>query len=362
MKVKIGMWVGIILLLFSQLSANAQMTGRSIKNNSNRLSRFRGPNLTFPKYKRYSFAGASINSMNYFGDLAPASNLTSTDIGFTRPGFSLSYGRKYGPIYWWQMSFSWGTLRGDDFESAGPENETAKYRYVRNLHFRNRISELAFTFHFDLLENPYTYLRRSSWTPYIFTGVAFFHHNPKARVPDYDVYSGREFENAGEWIALQPLGTEGQNTGLYNNKPYARIQPAIPIGLGIKIKLAYRWDLRLEIGMRYLFFDYIDDVSSGYVDLGIFDDPLARSLSDRSQENTGGASSKPRDFTIIENITSSHTYVGKDGQSYTVYSGYGSDLHPSNIRGSVNDRDIYIITSLKINRILQAYHKTKPFR
>lgn len=362
MRFKIRLLAFVIALLSSSLQVSAQMKLRSIKNNNHRLTRFRGPNLKFPKYKRYSFAGASINSLNYFGDLAPASDASSTDFEFTRPGFSVSFGRKYGPIYWWRISFSWGTLRGDDFASANPYNETAKYRYVRNLHFRNRISELSYTLHFDLLENPYTYLKRSTWTPYVFVGIALFYHNPKTKVPLQDVHTGLPFENGGKWVALQPLGTEGQNTGVYNTKPYRRIQPAVPFGLGFKFRAADRWDVAFEVGVRYLFFDYIDDVSGSYVDLGTFDDPMARALSDRSQENTGGAGAKPRDFAIIESITTTHTYTGSDGKTYTVYNGYGSDKHSSNIRGNVDDRDIYIITTLKINRILQPYQNTRRFR
>jgi len=356
-------FLALVLLIVGIFStAQAQMNGRSIRNNNHRLTLFRGPNLSFPAYKRYNFAGFSVNSSNYFGDLAPASNLSSTDIKFTRPGFSISYGRRYGPRYSFRGSFTWGTLTGDDFKSADPYNETAKYRYVRNLQFRNRISEIASIFIFDLLENPYTYLRRPTWTPYAFIGVAIFHHNPKAKVPDYDVHTGTPFNNAGEWVALQPLGTEGQNTGRYNNKPYSRIQPAIPMGIGVRFRIADQYDLELEIGLRYLFFDYIDDVSGSYVDLGSFEDPVARALSDRSQEKVSVNTSKSRDFSIIEAITTSQTYVGKDGKTYTVYRGYGSDLHPSNIRGNVNDRDIYIITCIRISRILQAYQNTRPHR
>jgi len=215
---------------------------------------------------------------------------------------------------------------------------------------------------FDLKENPYTYLGRPTWTPYAFIGFAIFHHNPKARVPDYDTQTGLPFENAGDWISLQPLGTEGQNTKGYNNKPYARIQPAIPIGLGMKFRIADQYDLSVEIGLRYLFFDYIDDVSGGYVDMGVFDDPVARSMSDRSQEKAGGKDSKPRDFSIIDAITTKQTYQGKDGNTYTVFHGYGSDKHPSNIRGYIDDRDIYIITSIRLTRVLQAYYKARPFR
>ncbi len=43
-------------------------------------------------------------------------------------------------------------------------------------------------------------------------------------------------------------------------------------------------DLWADIGFRYTFTDYLDDVSENYVDLGVFDNNLARAMSYRSNE------------------------------------------------------------------------------
>jgi hypothetical protein len=53
------------------------------------------------------------------------------------------------------------------------------------------------------------------------------------------------------------------------------------------------------------------------------------------------------------------TYVGRDGQSYTVIPGYGSEFK-DNMRGSKNDRDIYMVTSIRLTYILGAtFHRAK---
>ncbi|MFB1004335.1 MAG: DUF6089 family protein, partial [Bacteroidia bacterium] len=71
----------------------------------------------------------------------------------------------------------------------------------------------------------------------------------------------------GEWIELQPLATEGQETTEFNDrKRYALTQIAIPLGGGLKFKLNHMWTLGVEYGVRFTFTDYIDDVSTTYVD------------------------------------------------------------------------------------------------
>ena len=50
------------------------------------------------------------------------------------------------------------------------------------------------------------------------------------------------------------------------------------------MKLGERTDLNFEINYRVLLTDYIDDVSSRYVDLGALDSELAKAMSDRSRE------------------------------------------------------------------------------
>jgi hypothetical protein len=72
-------------------------------------------------------------------------------------------------------------LKGDDFDSADPYGDKSKFRYVRNLSFRNDIKELAFVAVWDIFGNHGTFLNRVPVTPYAFAGLGVFHHNPKGK-------------------------------------------------------------------------------------------------------------------------------------------------------------------------------------
>src|SRR5262249_12491813 len=149
-------------------------------------------------------------------------------------------------------------------------NVDSKYRYVRNLSFRNRISELSVLAYFDLFENQSTYISRVKWTPYMYIGIAGFTNNPEAKAPATDI-QGNPLAEAGKWVKLRPLGTEGQHSQLddtdvnHGIKPYSSIQAAIPFGLGARFRINEVMDLWGDIGFRYTFTDYIDDVSRNYV-------------------------------------------------------------------------------------------------
>lgn len=87
---------------------------------------------------------------------------------------------------------------------------------------------------------------------YVFAGVSGLYFNPKALFDD-------------KWVALQPLQTEILENGKDN---YSRIAFAIPVGLGIKFKIAKYVSLNIEAGWRLTFTDYLDDLGSGdYPDL-----------------------------------------------------------------------------------------------
>ena len=124
---------------------------------------------------------------------------------------------------------------------------------ARGLHFKSPIYELSGQIEFNFL--PYeTGNPLYTWTPFVYTGVSIFNYNPKA-----------ENKN-GEWVNLQPLGTEGQGTTTYpERKPYSLIQFAIPMGGGLKIAVNEYFNIILEYGIRKTFSDYIDDVSTEFV-------------------------------------------------------------------------------------------------
>lgn len=348
-----------LVVLFISLVAGvapegyAQLNRKSIKKNNKRIASYRGRKSSFGKEKRYNSLGFSVNAVNYYGDLAPKPQRVSTDISFTRPGFGLSFTHRFGPQYSLKAEFMYATLKGSDVDSADPgDTSNGIFRYQRNLSFRNRIKELSVVAVFDLFENQSTYISRVKWTPYAFLGVAAFHHNPQAQAPAFQVDGVTPLAEAGQWVDLRPLGTEGQNATLLDTdanfgiKPYKSLQVAIPFGIGARFRINEVMDLWGDISFRYTFTDYLDDVSQNYVDLGVFgNDELARAMSYRTNE--------------IISPTNPLTYVGRDGQNYTVQAGYGHEYR-DNLRGSKSDRDIYMVTSIRLTYILGAtFHRAK---
>lgn len=335
------------------ISGHAQFNRKAIKRNNKRIANYRGHKAHFGKEKIYSAIGFSVNATNYYGDLAPKPGIVSTDISFTRPGIGILFSHRFGPRYTLMGQFMYATLRGSDKTSADPNNAEYNGRYLRNLEFRNNVKELTVVAYFDLFENMATYISRVKWTPYAYAGIAGFISTPRGRAPETDL-SGNALSQGGQWVKLRPLGTEGQYSTLeptdanYGIKPYSAFQFAVPIGIGARFRVNEVIDFWADIGYRYTFTDYLDDVSRNYVDLGVFgDNELARAMSYRTNE---------LDPSRLTNLVS---YVGRDGKTYTVQGGYGSELQ-YNIRGSKNDKDIYLVTSLKITYILGAtFHKAK---
>lgn len=348
----------VLAAIFISESSYAQLKRNTIKRNNKQASNFKGQKSRFPKHKRYATAGISVNALNYFGDITPASGALSTDVSFTRPGISIWGSYRIGVRYSLEAAYSWGTLSSSDYTSADPNNENDVFRYIRNLSFRNRINELSTVFVVDYLENNSGYISRVQLTPYGFIGVSGFLHNPQARVNENSTLA-----EAGQWVDLRPLGTEGQYSDDYNVSAYSKLQVAIPFGIGVRYRLNQVLDASFQIGVRYLFFDYIDDVSGNYVDLGAFgSDELARELSDRSRELTSARKNEARDFTIIDQFTGNQTYVGSDGNTYDVYAGYGSDTHPSNIRGNTTDNDLFVYTQIRIAYIIGGSFNRAKYR
>lgn len=320
----------------------AQFNRKQIKKNNKRIASFRGRKAGFGKNKIYNSIDFSVSALNYYGDIAPQPKRVSTDISFTKPAFGLSFTHRFGPRYSLQAQFMYGTLKGSDNKSANlADQDNGKFRYYRNLSFRNRIKELSVVAYFDLFENDATYISRVKWTPYAYIGIAGFLHNPQAQT------------STGEWVDLSPLGTEGQHSTLnptdanYGIKPYSKLQAAIPFGVGARFRLNEVMDLSADIGFRYTFTDYIDDVSKNYVDLGVLNGDLARSMSYRGGELP--ANERPAEVP----------YVARNGVSYNTIPGYGRE-YSDNVRGNKNNRDIYMVTTIRISYILGAtFHKAK---
>ena len=328
------------------------------------ISKYRGGRIAASRFRPYSFLGVSVNTANYFGDLAPVNKAASTDISFTRPGFGAFWGRKFHHSLAFRAAFNYARLKGDDV-TADPTAIADRARYLRNLSFRNDIKELSATIQVDFLPNYGGPQSRLLVNAYFFAGVAAIHHEPRGIVPELEYQT--DYNNpvsvpeAGQWVKLRALGTEGQNFGL--GKKYSPIEIAIPFGFGGDLFVNQQLNIGLEMGVRWLFMDYLDDVSGSYVDLDIFEDNhIARILSDRSLErvtawtgvdrSTAFDSSNPE---ILVNLSPSQkTY--DSGNSYWVSSSLGSGQSSTeqarSIRGNPNDNDLYFMTRIRITYVL----------
>ena len=97
-------------------------------------------------------------------------------------------------------------------------------------------------------------------------------------------------------VFLQPLSTEGQGLPGYTGQPYKLTQLAIPFGGGLKFAINDDFRIGVEVCMRKLFTDYLDDVSTNYadpVDLFNAKGVLAVALSYRGNEVAGGNPNYP---------------------------------------------------------------------
>jgi hypothetical protein len=141
-------------------------------------------------------------------------------------------------------SILWGKVTGND-----KYNKRADI-HARNLNFQSTILEASLCAEYNLLEPEIFY-----GYPYIFGGIGLFHFNP---------YTD---DNNNKKTYLRPLSTEGQGLADYpQKKPYSLTQFCLPFGAGWKVKIHERMDIIYELGYRVLFTDYLDDVSTTYID------------------------------------------------------------------------------------------------
>ena len=276
------------------------------------------------KQSKYIAAGIGVNFQSYFGDLTPNDNYIGNAFKTMRPGLSAFATYNFHPLVFFFGEIAYARITGDDFNSNPYKSSISARKYIRNLSFRNDLFGLNMKAHLNLFRDPYEYFSRKDLNLFLFTGLSVIYSNPKTKVPETD-FNGNVFENSGQWVALRPLGTEGQGIDL-KRKKYSAIQIGIPVGGGIKWRLSHKLDLMLEGSILFLLTDYIDDVGTNYTDQGIFEDPLARALSDRSREPTAALKSQERDIEFIAENAQLIQYISEyDGNTYLTFDGFGQE-------------------------------------
>ncbi len=222
-----------------------------------------------------------IGASGFMGDLGGANDIGRQDIrdydfAATRPALKLGYRYHFIDEVAIKGNIIYGRISGSDEHTEEP------FRNNRNIHFRSPILEASlqgeyYFFSFGQLGARFPGRggsggwRTIRFRAYLFGGIGGFYFNPQAefRAASYNGSIPADELPSDGWYNLRELRTEGQGFFPTRNQ-YSRIELTIPMGLGLTYRLSREFNIGMEFGFRKTFTDYIDDVSTTYVDPAIY--------------------------------------------------------------------------------------------
>jgi len=169
------------------------------------------------------------------------------------------------PVEWlgFRFAINQGKLEGYD-SIINNKGGAELYREKRNLQFQSPLLEAygAIELYPTVFLEQYDGMQ-GKLRPYGVIGFGAFKFNPKGK---YYASNG-----TSTWVDLKPLRLEGQGMGEYpDRKEYKLMSWEIPLGVGFKYYVKENFYIGLEVMHRKSFTDYIDDVSTTYIDNTLF--------------------------------------------------------------------------------------------
>jgi hypothetical protein len=215
--------------------------------------------------------GGSLNAMNCLTDLGGKKGLgkrffKDLNMGKTHVAGGVFFSAMYHNAIGVRVEGTFGKLSADDnVLSSVAVTDIAHERFNRNQNFRTTIAEGSIMAELHPLFIFIDWSERDDYppklSPYLLAGVGYFSYNPQGQDP-----------LTKNWVDLQPLSTEGQGFAEYPDRtPYKLQQVNIPIGIGVRYELSRLFNLRFETIYRALNTDYLDDVSTRYIDPALYD-------------------------------------------------------------------------------------------
>ena len=240
----------VVLILFLALSS-LRSSAQSITTGNGRLE-----------------VGLGLGPLFFLGDLGGNRGVGTRfvkDLNFSTINLAKGVFVAVYPTEWlgFRFAINQGLLEG--YDSVISNKGGAEYfREKRNLEFKSNMWEAygAIEFYPTVFIEQYDGLQ-GKLRPYGVIGFGAFKFNPKAR---YYAPNGE-----ATWVELKPLRLEGQGMAEYpNRKEYKLMSWEIPVGVGFKYYLKENFYLGMEIMHRKSFTDYVDDVSTTYIDNTLF--------------------------------------------------------------------------------------------
>ncbi|MEO6070644.1 MAG: DUF6089 family protein [Chitinophagaceae bacterium] len=236
--------------------------------------------------------GIGVGPMYFLGDLGGHNGEGTTFLkDLNMPMMKLSKGAYVNlfPAEWigFRLAINHGVVEGDDAvikDKGGDE----RFRKDRNLSFRSSVLEAyaATEIYPTVFIEQYDELA-GKLRPYGVVGVGAFKFNPKTKY-------------GNKMVPVKELRLEGQGMSEYpDRKEYSLISYEIPMGFGAKYYIKENMYVGMEVLHRKTFTDYMDDVSTTYINPDLFDKYLTpqkaalakqlhyKELSAQTRANTG---------------------------------------------------------------------------
>ncbi len=218
--------------------------------------------------------GVTGGAMNCITDLGGKSQVFKT----SKPAGGFYVGALYQQTIGARLQIVWGSIMADDKYARDPAVQQ------RNLNFASTISEISLLGELHPLSLvPSIKLPVS---PYILAGIGTFSFSPYTQLN-------------GTKVFLQPLHSEGEGFPETGRSNYKLMQLNVPVGAGLSYQVSPLFTVKGELIYRFLNTDYLDDVSTTYIDPSLFDKyltpveaSLAKQLYYRGSQLSGN-SSKP---------------------------------------------------------------------
>lgn len=213
--------------------------------------------LGWQLHDRYFSIYAGTGWTGYIGDLTNGSPFSE---GLSHYNFGIE-ARLYTRIGA-RVQVAQYKLRGLDANAAD-----SSFNRQRNLSFHSKNFEWQVQGVYYFLKYRGKYHKRRTYEPYLAAGFGKTYFSPKADFTDIN--------DVTETYDLRSIGTETET--------YGKSTWIIPVNIGVKAALNEFLNLSLDMGYRFTFTGYLDDVHGRYA--GPFDDgSIEASLSNRKDE------------------------------------------------------------------------------
>jgi len=220
--------------------------------------------LSAQKFKPTSSVGFTVGTSSFLGDLGGRPSIGrgfvyDLNIQTIRPAFGATYRLNLNPFLAFRGELAFTQLTGDDaFINADFFQDGGWFRRYRNLNFKSPLLSVGAMAEVHLYNYEPGNRDFYKLAPFIGFGAGAFWFDPRTDDP-----------LTGATVRLQPLGTEGQGIDGFGSK-YSLIQPQLLGSVGLKYNIGSQLAMSIEVIYHHTFTDYIDDVSSRFVDPAVF--------------------------------------------------------------------------------------------